>query len=232
MFCGDLHGDLDCAERVVEQAVDEGCSEVVQCGDWGFIWPSQGPAALKALSECLVRSRVMMRFVDGNHDHHLELRKTAVDEDSNVAANVTYQHRGSLHEYPDGTRVAFMGGAPSIDKAHRIPGRSWWAEEYVTDDDVALLLRHAGTRVDVLVTHDAVERLHGLKVTNDAAFNQRADQSHAKISHAVFALGPTLHVHGHWHHRYERTYRSTHVIGLASNINRYPDMTYVWSSDG
>ena len=42
-------------------------------GDWGFIWP--GSTQLEELSDMLVGLGVTMRFIDGNHDDHVKLKK-------------------------------------------------------------------------------------------------------------------------------------------------------------
>ncbi|MFA6159154.1 MAG: metallophosphoesterase, partial [Candidatus Paceibacterota bacterium] len=152
---GDLHGNVGDAERAIQHAVDLGVDEIVQVGDWGFLWPGQDNVMHLHLS--LKRAGVHMRFIDGNHDQHPLLRQL-LPEERNVSSHLTYMHRGSTHVYGDGTAVGFLGGAPSIDRRHRIEGVSWWPEETIEQDDVDRLLSSVeslGHGISVLFPHDA-----------------------------------------------------------------------------
>lgn len=145
LFCGDLHGDLERARRVADRARDEKCDEVIQVGDWGYLWPGHDQ-----LSDLDTTDRSMpMRFIDGNHDWHPELARLSEVEhnwelDGSIALGdrLIYQPRGTIKEYRDGTKIVFMGGAPSIDKMIRSEGASWWPEEDITEEDVRRALFH------------------------------------------------------------------------------------------
>ena len=152
LFVGDTHGDFEFVTRAIEHA--RRCSaEMIQLGDWGYIWP--GSTKLKELSAMLVAQGVTMRFVDGNHDDHPKLRKlVSACAPTTIAPRLIYQPRGSVHEDEEGTRFLFCGGAPSIDRAFRTKGRSWWPEEIITDTEIERTLS-APSPIHVLVTHDA-----------------------------------------------------------------------------
>lgn len=228
LFVGDLHGDLECAEQMIDLAKKEQCDEIIQVGDWGFLWPGE-VNNVKTLSDMLARSRMMMRFCDGNHDWHPELRKFARNTEHNVADYLTYQHRGTMKEYPSGPRFVFLGGAPSIDREGRRPGFSWWPEEYITEEDVEAALEYA-LKVDVLVTHDTGTPIPGFKEAQSMSFNYRARESHSSLRRVLKGLRPALNIHGHYHHRYEAQDANgcTKVIGLGSNINTYQDLYFVY----
>ena len=168
----------------------------------------------------LVGLGVTHRFIDGNHDDHPRLRKrvrrnTAVT----IAPNVIYQPRGSVHEDEDGTRLLFLGGAPSIDRASRTPGLSWWPEETITDEE-ASRARSAKKPIHVLVTHDAPAFPPGFTPKGSPGYQREQKLSMDRIDMLVKHHRPELNVHGHWHARYERQHAcGTRVVGLDCNQN-------------
>lgn len=219
LFVGDTHGDLEFAQRAAEHAAEHDAT-IIQVGDWGFEWP--GARHLVALDAILWRSgQVTMHFVDGNHDWHPVLPDL-------VAPHVIYQPRGSTYTDADGTRFLFQGGAPSIDWASRTPGRSWWPEEVITEEDHARALAVDGP-IHVLVTHDAPDYPPGFAPKGDPAFRARSARSMEMIAKLVDHHQPELHVHGHWHTRYSRRRGSTEVVGLDCNFAPLGASTLVWS---
>lgn len=226
MFVGDLHANLGVADMVAELAKDHKCDEIIQVGDWGFIWSDRSGA--EDLSNILKYRGIPMRFCDGNHDNHPELFKAERNKEENILPFLTYQHRGTLKEFPDGTRMVFMGGAPSIDRRMRQQGYDWWETEYITEDDVNEALKHKGVPIDVLVTHDAAERPPGIKETSDVGFNYRADASHEAIKTVLRGLRPALQIHGHYHRRSETWFEGTRVIALDADIHDLGDLFYIY----
>lgn len=230
MLVGDLHGDYARADHAIQEAHANGITEMIQCGDWGMIWPNKyGPMEnqTKRLSNCLMRNKVHMRFIDGNHDVFSELFPLE-RTDHNLTLNLTYQHRGSSHTYPDGTKVVFMGGAPSIDYEWRTPGISWWPEEQITENDVNRALSHG--RADIVIMHDAAEKPEGLKETSNMTFNMRAADSCMRVRRVLDVLRPALRVHGHYHVKYTKMYNATKVVGVASNLNSFKDMFHIYDT--
>lgn len=224
LFLGDTHGDLDFVARAAEVAA-ENDAEIIQVGDWGFIWTKSSQVKqlsieLERAGEKYAKAPVVMRFIDGNHDHHPMLRSL----DPVLEYNIIYQPRGSVHEDKDGTRFLFVGGAPSIDKAGRIPGISWWPEETITKEDMDKALQ--AERVDVLVTHDAPDYPPGFSPKGTPEFWQLSTQSMNDIRKLIRVHKPKLHVHGHWHHAYVRGI----TRGLDCNWARFNDSYYLWSA--
>lgn len=231
LFLGDTHGDIDFAGRAADYAAEHD-AEIIQLGDWGFIWKKSNQ--VQALSTELARAGeregkppVVMRFIDGNHDHHPELARLTGGCDTGfpLASNVIYQPRGSRYVDEDGTRFLFLGGAPSIDKWARTEGVSWWKEETITEADVERAL--AGGPCDVLVTHDAPDYPPGFGPKGDPAFLRLSVQSMNDIARVIRETKPTLHVHGHWHHYYV----SGVTRGLDCNYGRFIDSTFLWSRE-
>jgi len=216
LFLGDTHGDLVFVEGAAHFARQH-AAEVIQVGDWGFVWP--GGTQLKQLSKILTDMGVTMRFIDGNHDEHPRLRSyISTCAATLIAPNVIYQPRGSVHEDEDSTRFLFMGGAPSIDRASRVVGRSWWPEETIADADFAIA-RDAKGPIHVLVTHDAPAFPPGFSPKGSPGYRLDQERSLTLINTLVEIHRPQLHVHGHWHRRYERLHAcGTTIVGLDCNL--------------
>ncbi len=216
LFCGDLHADLVQAEKAIELA-EENDATIVQVGDWGFLWPRED--RINTLDLMLRNAGVSMLFCDGNHDDHPRLREGRVD----CARYITYMPRGSVTVL-DGKAIMFLGGAPSIDRTMRTPGKTWWAEEEITEEDVQACLSF-GAKVDILVTHDAPVIPPGFRT--DVAgkdFQARAEASHEKVARVARHHKPSLLVHGHFHRRYSREWEGIQIEGLASNMQKFEEM--------
>jgi UDP-2,3-diacylglucosamine pyrophosphatase LpxH len=235
LFLGDTHGDLDFVERAADLAAEHDAT-IIQVGDWGFLWP--GSDQLSMLNSVLKMAgqragkdeyAVHMRFIDGNHDWHPELRKRA----TKLASNVTYQPRGSTYVDVDGTGFLFMGGAPSIDQVGRIEGLSWWPEEDITQGEYKRAIEnpHLGSYADVIVTHDAPDYPIGFKPLGSGEFRRRSKQSHDYVRGMMEHYTPALLVHGHWHKRYMIQCDQTKVHGLDCNYGKFPDGVMLWQRE-
>ena len=226
LFTGDTHGDIAFAEKVIRHARRYG-AEVVQLGDWGYLWP--GHDQLQALSKLLVANGVTCRFLDGNHDDHPRLRRyVSACAATPIAPNVIYQPRGSVHEDGDGTRFLFLGGAPSIDRAHRTAGRSWWPEEVITIADRDRALSAPGP-IHVLVTHDAPAFPPGFSPKGTPAYCLQQEESMRHVDAIARHHRPELLIHGHWHTRATTQRGATRVEAIDCNTAPFNSAVLLWS---
>lgn len=234
LFCGDPHGNLKYMAYVAS-AAKAAEAEIICAGDWGFIWP--GNMQLQALSDVLVAFGVVQRFLDGNHDDHVTLRKlctNAHDRGATIAPNVIYQPRGSVHEDEDGTRFLFLGGAPSIDRAYRVAGESWWPEETITEEEFARARAVKGP-IHVLVTHDAPAFPPGFSSKGSLGYQYQQLRSMEIVDALINQHRPLLHIHGHWHSKYSRmSPYGTLIMGLDRDQPDPSDLansTLLWSRE-
>lgn len=227
IFLGDTHNDLEFAESAARLA-SQHSAEIHQLGDFGFLWP--GNDQLQDLSDMLVGLGVTMRFCCGNHDDHPRLRKhVRACVATPIAPNVIYQPRGSVHEDEDGTRFLFCGGAPSIDRAYRTKGLSWWPEEVITRAELDRALSATGP-IHVLVTHDAPGFPPGFSAKGSPAYRRAQELSMKRIDALIRKHRPALHAHGHWHRKYERQHEiGTRIVGLDCNNALLEDAVLLWS---
>jgi len=230
LFLGDTHGNLDFVENAAHLAHQHG-AEIIQTGDFGFLWPANDQ--IDELSDVLVDLGVTLRFVDGNHDDHPRLRRLSGSSRNGreIAPHVIYQPRGSVHEDEDGTRFLFLGGAPSIDRAFRVEGQSWWPEETITDDEHAIA-RSAKGPIHLLVTHDAPDYPPTFSAKGSPAYQRAQVRSMKIVDDLIRHHRPSLHAHGHWHVRYNRRHHvGTIVVGLDRDKLDLDDATLLWSRE-
>ncbi len=100
---GDVHGKTHIYEKILRQKYQD--RPTIQLGDVGLGFKGVG---LQRLPE-------NHKFIRGNHDNPEKCR----------------QHPNYLGEYgylPE-SHIFYIGGAFSIDRASRVEGQSWWADE-------------------------------------------------------------------------------------------------------
>lgn len=155
-FLGDIHGSVGILKLRLDFLRDKfpEVKALIQVGDFGW-YNSKQPAFNT------VNPHIPVYWIDGNHEDFRKLK--GITEVTEVAPNIFYVPRGTVLEL-DGRRIAFMGGAASVDKEYRLgSGMSWYPEELITAEDVA---RFDGVYdVDIFVTHTPPQ------VTIDAHFD-------------------------------------------------------------
>ena len=244
LVCGDWHGNVWAAEQAFFQAEDYGCSSLIHVGDMGY-WEHVQPGVhfLNALQIFAEDARVDMFFADGNHENHPMLRERYTMTDQGIRycrPLIKHVERGYMVGF-GGRLVQFFGGAWSINNPHdkiweRYPerfgnsvtweGKNWWPEEEPTHYDVATakvqIIKHG--KPDVLITHDAPWSLGDsvLPVSDELAEDFPQSQPSREMIEDVWTAGePSLTIHGHYHHFYERTMPwGNRFLGLAKESRR------------
>ena len=135
---------------------------VIVAGDFGAIWSEKTLVAnLKYFTEL----PFTVLFVDGNHENFDLINSYPVEiwnggKVHKIKRDVIHLMRGQVFEI-EGKTIFTFGGATSIDRDWRIEGRSWWAQELPTyeelDEGIANLKRY-GNKVDYVITHSCSER--------------------------------------------------------------------------
>ncbi len=161
---GDTHIPIDLAKIMDD---DFCCYEpltlddyVIICGDFGGVW-NRSRDHLESLRKLNARGFTTL-FIDGNHENFDMLNALPVEEWHGgkvhfVAENIIHLMRGQLFEI-DGHSFFTMGGANSVDKGWRMPGRSWWPQEMPSDaeyEEAIDTLERARFNVDYVFTHTA-----------------------------------------------------------------------------
>lgn len=170
LFSGDFHansrGELDVIRK--DSLIHNFGHEIyktinyhVILGDGGFGWVNNKDGDKRNYIELAERPFPIL-VVQGNHEPIYGKRKVK-EEDIGLGETVlkindkpfvAYLKRGKIYTI-DGIKFLVLGGALSIDKYRRTPGRSWWKKEYWSKeekDDLFALLENDNT-FDCVISH-------------------------------------------------------------------------------
>lgn len=205
MVLGDTHGNTHWARKMVAKAKKLEVTKIIQCGDFG-LWDhhEDGFPFLDAVNKECSDSGVKLYWLDGNHENHdrLEWYRKNNPKTSNghvyIRSHILYSPRGNRWMW-DEKWFMTVGGAVSIDKSGRIPGKSWWAGEQLTDAQL-YGIEKAGNQADYLFTHDCSNKTPfrlRLKADIDSQIHRQ------KIDRVARVVQPKLWFHGHMHTKYD-----------------------------
>lgn len=234
MASGDWHGNPRFAESTIEYAKQNGVDVVMQVGDFGFWTPGVATDSFLFRVEKAARNAgLRVYWLDGNHEDHS--RRVQFNDPVN-RPNTIYLPRGHRWTWW-GKRFAAVGGAVSVDKLDRIPGRSWWPEEELTEDELAFVVRDDQTPVDVVFAHDCPAGVHipSIGCNNDERPGwpppfppkvlAQADFHRGKMRVIADKLNPQVWIHGHYHIPYRLSAGSTEFIGLGCDMDLFVERT-------
>lgn len=225
LVAGDWHGNTRWAVSMVKQARELGIHEILHLGDFG-IWPG-GHEYLADLHLALDEADIDLKFVDGNHEDHDVLlaligMSKSLDETSTIpfTSRITWLPRGHRWQR-DGRTWLALGGAASVDRAVRIEGQTWWPQEVISDAQEEMVI--AGSRADVMITHDCPSKVTHSFATPPPWWDERdlakSDAHRERLQRIVDKVQPSYLMHGHLHRCYQRTcdfgYGDVQVTGLA-----------------
>lgn len=209
LLAGDIHGSKRGIDRAMYYGHDHAVDRVFFLGDFGWTF---GPDFLAGASKVSKATGLMVEFIEGNHEDFDFLLSHSVSSDGYRYLNEHVRHipRGTILELDD-KRVMCMGGGVSIDKVWRVPGKSWWSQEEITDDDIdkAKNLIDATGPVHAMFTHDG-PLLPGLSNKNFSHMNvdpiimddiNRSNRHMRKVEDLMHICQPGYVYHGHHHVR-------------------------------
>ncbi|MCK5018803.1 MAG: metallophosphoesterase [Candidatus Peribacteraceae bacterium] len=206
LILGDVHAEWLLLNRVIREYQPD---VILQTGDFGF-WPGHKKLSWKHLFP----RNTLIFWCDGNHEDHWALNKMRdvqeVPEPIVVRKNTYYCPRGSAIRLPDGRVVLFMGGADSIDKAHRTLGVDWFQEEIISIADVYkvpdyekvdIVISHTNPRKFDVVTGTPLAGMSGTPITGK--YN---DPSCISLDEIYDKFKPKLWFFGHYHMNHSKVY--------------------------
>lgn len=232
-------GDTHCNTRwvcsqiplIADKLKDQDRKVIIQLGDFGY-WPREEPGGqwfLTQVNATLAAHDMELWFIDGNHEDHDGLAGVenawsdlGGDLPASIAlpgfSRIRWLTRGHRWWW-QGRQWMAMGGATSLDRLDRAPGRDWFAAEAITDGQVQHAV--ASGPVDVLITHDCPASV--VHAHPDYGFPHseiRRAEEHAQILQGVVdGTQPKWIIHGHLHILYsryaEQVYGPSWVTGLG-----------------
>lgn len=218
---GDWHGNTPWINELLPYLARRGYTHVLHVGDFGVSGPGYHETAFaKTLQTLTERHKITVLFIRGNHDNPdyldslpVTLRPTDYMEFDNLAylhennERIGYMSDGFLLTHL-GRKIMGLGGAVSIDREYRTPGRDWWARETINPlfRDTAEGWVGEADSIDVMITHDAPAtaplQLFPAFEARFKAASAKACQDHRDyLQWIVERIKPQALIHGHYHRR-------------------------------
>jgi predicted phosphodiesterase len=197
---GDVHGNHNRVEYLMEKAGKANVDKVVLLGDVGLYW--NGTDGFEQfLSDLAYVHKVPIYVLDGNHENHGQLEKYHDAEEMVVLAdNLFYLPRGFSWEW-SGRKFLSIGGAFSIDYMRRIPGVSWWEDEVPNAAQINRAIDVG--KVDFVLAHDApIQAEIPFLYPISAALEARSEKNRKAMGAVLESASPKRWYHGHYHQRY------------------------------
>ena len=227
LILGDTHADANHVRYALQQALEAGCEQIIQLGDFGY-FPRlpEGQRFLEQISN----PPLLIYWVDGNHEDHESLNHAAT-EPVEVAPNIFYLPRGYCWRLGDLKALA-LGGAYSIDQAYRTLGHTYFVEETLRTQDIQRAL--SAETVDIIFSHDCPIGVDLTQHLNRRSYRTGkyplSDANRKDIQGIVEALNPFCLFHGHHHASYSA--RLQLPAGLSCSVrgldrNQKPEKSWI-----
>lgn len=160
---GDTHGSIDIHKLNKRYFDDTNLTKddyLIICGDFGLVWDNSPEE--KYWLDWLNEKNYTTLFVDGNHENHPLLNSYPIEtwnggKVHKIRNSILHLMRGQVFTIDSHTFFT-MGGAASVDKDWRTPGKSWWPEEMPSEEEYIeanLNLYNYENEVDYIITHTA-----------------------------------------------------------------------------
>jgi hypothetical protein len=188
LFIGDVHGRFRQYKRIISK-----CRNSIQVGDMGLGFRNPYTDAWCENPPYDVMRSGGHLFIRGNHDN----------------PNVCRNHSQWIRDGTVEGDVMFIGGATSIDKAHRIDGYSWWPDEELSRDEMDRLIGvYEQKKPRAMVTHECPEWLPGAMGCELIKLGQ-ASNTRAAFATIWELHRPELWIFGHWHLSFDKVLNGT-----------------------
>ncbi|MFJ4044200.1 metallophosphoesterase [Microbacterium sp. NPDC089987] len=204
---GDLHGNAGWIQTLLPamRRFDPGMRTILQVGDYGFDHDRRGTHVVDCWARKAGIDRVLVTL--GNHEMWEKItpaQQAAPGQPIRVSEVVWLLPRPFRFRIA-GREVLSLGGASSVDKAHRTLGRDWFEDELITEEMEKLAI--AGGGAAVLLSHEsparAVPEARTILESNPHGFPADALALSAaqreRVQRVSDAVMPELHLHGHMH---------------------------------
>jgi hypothetical protein len=233
-FVGDLHANTSWASDAVAYAASQGADRIIQLGDFGYKFQQKFLSLLEFTCE---RNSIELDFVDGNHEDFPALYRYPIEDDGRrrLTKHIRHLPRGYRWQWGN-LRFLALGGAFSVDRPMREPGRSWWPQETITAEQAQEAI--AGGPADVLVAHDCPTGV-GIPGIDDRLLPppfepemiEASNQHRLVLADVASQIQPRMIWHGHYHSRYDKIvdlgYGPVWVNGLAHDSGRMDHNVFV-----
>lgn len=205
---GDWHGNAQWIQALLPamRRRDASLRTILQLGDYGFSHDGNGARPIDYWAKRAGIERVLVTL--GNHE---DWRPIGTAHEGHVprqairVSDVVWLLPRPFRFRIGGRDVLSLGGASSVDKHLRTPGRDWFDAELITDEMEAAAV--AEGREDLFLTHEsptlAVPEVRAILDRNVHGIPGEARAISAaqreRVQRVQDATQPELHMHGHMH---------------------------------
>lgn len=222
-LAGDWHAEVPWIQRAIPaMGRTSDATTILHVGD---LWPSD--ELVETIDYWCERAGIThLVLTGGNHEPWSELEALLAEAPGHAVrvSEVVWLLPRPARLTVGGRRVLSVGGATSVDREMRIPGRNWWDYEETTDEQVEQAIAWGDT--DLLITHESPETVtpavrHILEkpapwIPQSALRDSAAGR--ARIERVMQATHPRLAVHGHYHvHDYRAMADGAQILSLGCN---------------
>lgn len=163
MICvtGDTHGNQVLWDAGINNSLNDG-DTIIVLGDFGVGFFDGRYWSEEMFYDYLAEQKYTVLFIDGNHENFDKLNPYPVKQWNGgrvqfIRKNVIHLMRGEIYDI-DGKKIFCFGGGYSLDRACRVPGRTWWPQEMPSDEEyknATKNLEACDFKVDYVLTHTA-----------------------------------------------------------------------------
>jgi Icc-related predicted phosphoesterase len=200
---GDWHGNQHHAKRAIKYAKEQGAEAILHVGDYGYHFEDR---FMRHVQYALEDAGLTLAFVPGNHDCYETLDALEAEHGCTaipMTLNVYYLPRTYRWNW-NNVRFLALGGAHSVDRPWRTPGREWWGRETITWAEAQRACDDGPA--DIMICHDAP---HGVRIPciegNPFGFPESeiyaADCHRQLLRQVVDLVMPKMLFAGHYHCR-------------------------------
>jgi len=214
-FMGDNHGEYQYMFDLINHYDIKNCY-FIHLGDGGegFLPFEKQLRQFNLLNEFFKARNIQYMSIRGNHSDPFYFKGDNRINLSNFELIEDY----TIMKYKD-KLIQFIGGAISIDRAHRNKGTSYWEEELVVFEEDKC------QKVDMLITHTAPSWCFPQQFNKmvydwaleDAYLLDELTNERLLIDNIFNICKPSLHLYGHFHNSHTETVNS--CIHKLLNIN-------------
>jgi len=239
--CGDTHIPSDIyklnSSSFPEQSELTKDDVLVQLGDFGGIWYALGSNREQEYwLNWLGNKNFTTAVVLGNHENYdiIETLPWETKWGNEVqfyelenGNKIYFFKRGAIYNI-NGHKCLTIGGAHSIDKAHRTPHISWWEQEDITSKEISNCfeeLDEKGYDVDYVLTHTCPSRIV-MEFVHLTMYNQGKikdttaeflDEIDNRVEFKSWHFG-----HMHTHYKHIDNYDDGHTDEYTCHYNNSP----------
>lgn len=218
-FLGDIHGQHYPLSRFLKPEIKN--SLIIQVGDFGV--------GFQSISHDALASRKITKWLTSGNNHLVLIRGN--HDDPSLFTNNSFLNSEAITLIPDYTyktinnkSFLFVGGAISIDRLYRQPGKDYWPDEnFILCSDLSSI-----TKCDVLVIHTSPDVLYpygDLKhlssfLTKDISLEAELISERKLVTQLYDCVKPQFVINGHFH--------KSHYENVNGCIHKTLDINEFW----